>query len=287
MRSLRVTALSLLVVLGAACGSAPSTSGTDALQLISASADATTSAGSALMSMEMEMETPEGGFSMTAEGGTDFETRQGEMTMQMDMPAAAGMGSMEIEVVMDGLVMYMKYPEMLMGQMPGGKAWVRMDLEALAEGSGMDMGSLMQSGGSDPAQMLEWLRGVSGDVEVVGEEEVRGVPATHYKGTMDFNKIAEQAPEELRETMKASVDAMVEAVGVSEMPFDVWIDGEGRAVRFSQNYEFTKGATAGASMSVVIEYFDFGAPVEIEIPPADETMDFSELMGGMGASATP
>jgi hypothetical protein len=50
----------------------------------------------------------------------------------------------------------------------------------------------------------------------------------------------------------------------------------------TQSFDFEQGATAGASMSMTMDIFDFGTPVNVEIPPASETTDFQELMGSMG-----
>lgn len=275
----------LLLVPG--CGQPNPSSVGDPTGLIAASADATTAAGTARMSMQMTMTTPQGDVSVDAEGAYDFANRLGEMSMEMNLPEAAGEmgGPQKIEMVFEGLVIYMRYP--LMSQLaPDAKPWIRMDLQKIGEEAGMDLGSMMQTGSSDPSQMLEWLRGVSGDVEVVGEEEVRGAAATHYRGTIDLNKVADQAPEELRRHLKASMSAMVEAIGSSSIPFDVWIDAQGRAVRMKQSFDFQGGAAEGASMSMTVDIFDFGAEVHIDIPPASETSDFEELMSSMSGGMT-
>ena len=287
--------LILVLLVGSACGqpNAPSTTA-NAAALVAASADATSDAGTARMSLQMTMSMPEGAampqggeLTMNAEGAYDFANRLGEMSMTMELPEEAGpmAGPQNIEMVFDDLVIYMKYP--FMSQMaPGAKPWIKMDLEELGKEAGVDFGSMMQSGTSDPSQMLEWLRGVSGDVQVVGEEDVRGAPATHYAGTIDFNKVADQAPAEVRDQMKASIDMMTEAIGTSTVPFDVWIDDQGRAVRLQQAFEFKQGATQGASMSMTVDIFDFGTEVDIEVPPPSQTSDFSELMGSMSGSST-
>lgn len=296
MKNLRPVAVGLVaLLLGAACGQpGEPASQQNAAALVAASADATSDAGTARMSLQMSMSMPEGAsvpqggeLTMNAEGAYDFANRLGEMSMTMELPEEAGpmAGPQNIEMVFDDLVIYMKYP--FMSQMaPGAKPWIKMDLEKVAQESGMDFGSMMQSGTSDPSQMLEWLRGVSGDVQVVGDEEVRGVTATHYAGTIDFNKVADQAPAELRDQMKASIDMMTEAIGTSTVPFDVWIDEQGRAVRLQQAFEFKQGATQGASMSMTVDIFDFGTDVDIDIPPPSQTSDFSELMGSMSESSS-
>ena len=294
MKILRPIVIGLVALsVGTACGQPGASSDPNAAALIAASADATSDAGSARMSMVMTMSMPEGqsmpqggDLTMNAEGAYDFANRRGEMTMTMELPEGAGpmSGTQKIDMVFEDLVIYMRYPFMT-EMAPGSKPWIRMDLEEIGQQAGMDYGSMMQSGTSDPSQMLEWLRGVSGDVQVVGEEEVRGAPATHYKGSIDFNKVADQAPEELREQMKASIEAMTEAIGTSTVPFEVWIDEQGRAVRMAQSFEFEQGTTAGASMSMTVDIFDFGTAVDIEVPPASETTDFQELMGSMTRSS--
>ena len=292
MRVLRSLLLGLLMtVLAVACGQPAATlSEGNAAQLVAASADATTAAGTARMTMHMTMSMPQmqqGEVTMEAEGAYDFANGKGEMTMTMELPEEAGEmgGTQSIDMVFEDLVVYMRYP--MMSQLaPQAKPWIRMDLEAMGRESGMDFGSMMQSGSSDPSQMLEWLRGVAGDVEVVGEEEVRGASATHYTGTIDFNKVAEQAPADVRDQLKASISTMTESIGTSTVPFDVWIDDQGRAVRMQQSFDFTGGATDGASMSMTVDIFDFGTEVDIEIPPASQTSDFQDLMGSMSGSSS-
>lgn len=52
--------------------------------------------------------------------------------------------------------------------------------------------------------------------------------------------------------------------------------GEG-AVDFDGRME---GAEGGGSVTTTVEYFDFGAEVDVEAPPEDEVTDITELMGG-------
>lgn len=286
MKTLRLVSLALLILLiGSSCGQPPSSSGTaDASALIAASADTTSAAGTSKMSMQMTTVMPQGEFSMDAEGAYDYANQRGAMTMQLDLGEMTGQsGPMDVEMVFEDMVIYMKYP-MLSELSADAKPWIRMDLQEVGEQAGMDFGSLMQSGTSDPTQMLQWLRGASEDIEVVGEEEVRGVMATHYKGTIDFNKVVEQAPADVRDALRSTVDMVVKTLGTSDAPFEVWIDDQGRAVRIAQSFEYEEGAVAGGSMSMTLDLFDFGTDVQVNIPPASQTSDFSELMGSMQGS---
>lgn len=289
MKNQRFAALGFVaLLLGTACGQPQSDGGGQALALIAASADTTTDAGTARMSMQVNTSTSQGDFSIDAEGTYDFANHLGEMTMHMDLPAAAGASGAptDIEMVFEDLVIYMKYPAMTQ-MIPNAKPWIRMDLEKMGQQMGMDFGALTQAGGSDPSQTLDYLRGVSGDVEVVGEEEVRGAPATHYRATIELKKVAENAPAEIRERVASSIEMVASSIGTSTIPIEVWIDEQGRAVRMSQSFEYKEGLQAGSSMSMVTDIYDFGTEVDIKIPPASEVTDFEDLIGQMGMGATP
>ena len=282
MRSIRVAAVgSALLLLVGACGQ-ESPTGSNALGVITLAADKTQQAGTARMSMDMEMDGPTGLVTSTAEGAFDMASKRGQMSMEMDMEGApAGTSDMgTIEAVFDGTVIYMKMPA-LSAQIPGGKPWISFDLQKAGEQLGLDLGALMQSGTSDPTQTLQYLRGASGDVETVGEEEVRGVTATHYRAAVSFAKIVEQAPEDVRDAVEATVAQLEEWVGSDEMPIDVWIDSEGRMVRQMQNFEYVAGPASGTSITMTMEMYDFGVDVDIDVPRPSDVTDIGALMEEM------
>ena len=101
----------------------------------------------------------------------------------------------------------------------------------------------------DPAQALDVLRSAV-DFEEVGQADVRGVPTTHHRGTIgdDANGIT---------PMGSVVDA--------------WIDEQGYPRRMS----FVDG-----EVTATIEFYDFGADVNIEPPSPDETATMADLGEG-------
>jgi hypothetical protein len=183
-----------------------------------------------------------------------------------------------MEMIFDQLVIYMRFPPEIQAQVPGGKSWVKVDLEALGEQLGIDLGAVMQFSQSDPTQSLQYLRGASDDFEEVGSEPVRGVDTTHYRGTIDLRKATEHLPEDARD----SIERVVELTGVGKLPFDVWIDDDGLARRVK--YEQPLPATGGedASMELTMEFFDFGVDVDVAPPPAEGVIDMQELIQGGG-----
>jgi hypothetical protein len=57
----------------------------------------------------------------------------------------------------------------------------------------------------------------------------------------------------------------------------VWIDGDGQARKVTTEIDATMGTVTSS-----IEYYDFGAAVSVQAPPASDTLDFSDLLGGLG-----
>jgi LppX_LprAFG lipoprotein len=209
----------------------------------------------------------------TIEGEGAFSGRQGRMTMDLSgLSGGAAIGG-EIEMVFDELAFYMKFPAAMMQEIPGGKEWVKFDLSKLGEQEGFDLQQMMQLSGTDPSQSLDLLLAAGTDFREVGEEEVRGVSTTHYEGTVDLEKVAEQVPEEARESYRR----LLELSGQTEVPMEVWIDDEGLTRRIAYEQSLADGST----MALTQEYYDFGADVDVEPPPDDEVLDITDLMGGL------
>jgi hypothetical protein len=258
----------VLAVLPLACGGAE----LSPEAAVAEAATRTEDEGSARVSFTGTLTGIPGG-SFTVQGEGEFARGRGRMTF--DLAGIAG-GSGSLEMIFDQLVIYMRFPAEIQAQLPGGKSWVRMDLETLAEEQGIDLGALMQFSQSDPTQSLQYLRGASDDFEEVGSEPVRGVDTTHYRGTIDLRKAAEGLPEEARE----SVDRVIELTGERELPVDVWIDDDGLARRITYEQPLPAPGAEDASMELTMEFFDFGLDVDVEPPPAEDVIDIQELAQG-------
>ena len=100
-----------------------------------------------------------------------------------------------------------------------------------------------------PQRLLAMLRGASRETERVGEEEVRGVDTVRYRLVVDCEQV------ELTDCEGATT-----TVGV-------WIDEDGLVRRI---------AVDETEAPFTFDFFDFGAEVEIEAPPAGEVVDFDE-----------
>lgn len=225
-------------------------------------------------------QTADGSLRMIGEGVVDFENQAGSTTMQ------GPLGEVEVRTI--GGTAYQRMPEAFRAQMPGQKPWIRMDLdEMMREQYGASLSELQGNASNDPAQQLGYLRGVSDSVEEIGSEEIRGVQTTHYRAEVDLEKAA---AEQEGEPARQAYEKLEQQLGQSTLPVDVWIDDEGLVRRYEMSMDMPLPNPAGAPSSpdaerggeakvtVAQELYDFGTPVSVEPPPADQTADFADLM---------
>jgi hypothetical protein len=216
----------------------------------------------------------------SGEGEFDYESKRGRLHYDLGelLP-----GGGRVEVVMEGLVVYMKLPGELGRELPQGKEWLKLDLEALGAQAGIDIGALSQLNQGDPSQALLYLRGATDNIQEVGEEEVRGVATTHYRGRVDLRKAAEEAakdaPAEARESIRDAIERTIELTGNRTVPVDVWIDDDGFARRFRTDFDLkVPGAQEAGHMVMTMELYDFGIEVDVEAPSAEKVIGLQELM---------
>lgn len=256
-------------------------------------ADRTRATSGLRLSLEQTMTVAgQGTVPASAEGRFDTKHQRGEMTFSIDDSslfgeAAPDGGALEQRLVFDRLTFYVRSP-IFDAMLPAGKHWMKVDLGALGEQTGLDLSALItQGGGQDPTQVLTYLKAAGGDVTRVGSETVRGVATTHYKATIDFKRVPESAPAEQRAAVRRSINELIELSGTSSAPLEVWIDGDGLARRI-----LTTTTTGTAAQRIKlrqrIELYDFGTKVDVTIPPAGETVDAGDLgqLAPDGASGT-
>jgi hypothetical protein len=124
-------------------------------------------------------------------------------------------------------------------------------------------------GQSDPSKMLEYLRAVS-KVDEKGSETVRGVQTTHYVARIQLDKVADKvSPEAAR-----AFEQMSTRLGTDELPVEVWVSDDGLVRKLTMNWHPSQG-----SFALDMELFGFG-DVDIDVPDANETVNFKQLLGG-------
>jgi hypothetical protein len=264
--------LGTLALVAGGCGSA-------SLEGVAEAASKTASASSVHFSMTLSQSVA-GGQPVVVKGSGGFDGPAKKLAMSMDMSGMAAAfggglapGGFEVEAVMDGLVMYLRLP-LLDAMLPAGKRWVSMDLAKIGEAAGVNVESLMSVGGNDPRRMLEYLRSAT-DLEEAGEDTVRGVATTRYRGTLDLQKAIDALPAEQRAAASAAMGLLKQA-GLGSVPVQAWVDLEGYVRRIRQTYAYELGGMK-SSASLEFDYFGFGQPVDVTVPHAAETVDVSSL----------
>ncbi|MGW4911219.1 hypothetical protein [Streptomyces sp. NPDC004270] len=153
----------------------------------------------------------------------------------------------------------------------GGKHWIKYPyayLATLGGGSGAMMTDLMRH--TTPNQSVRLLL-ASGDVRRTGEEQVSGVHATHYSGTVSVSDLSGES--ELR-------DQLTQA-GVGTETVDIWVDDKDLLVK-----KVEKAATPNGAMTQTAYYSDYGVKVTAERPPAGDTEDFRTLLKKQGGTVS-
>jgi hypothetical protein len=169
------------------------------------------------------------------------------------------------EQISKGLVLYWNFP-FFQGELPSGKKWVKLDLAKAAKKYwGATSQEIAQmAGGEDPQQTLRDLRASNGQVKKVGEDEVHGVVTMHYRATISIDKAMANLPKKQR----ALIRRFYRRSGKS-FEAEVWVDKDGLIRR--EREDVPEGW-------VMVTYYDFGLQLNIQPPPADETVDIFELI---------
>ena len=244
-----------------------------------ASAATTSDAGSANVAFDTTVSSSGTTVHMTGSGAVDFDDRAATMTFGVgDLLRGSGLPASANEqwtILTHGLVVYMNAPT-LTKQLPGAKKWLKLDIEQLAKTRNVNLGQFRQLTQNDPSQMLDYLNAVSGKIDKVGTEDVRGVSTTRYQAKVDLDKVADQAPANVREAYRTSIQSLEQGLGTHEIPVDVWVDSKNLVRRLSEHLPLA----AGGKVDFAVDFFDFGTPVTVSTPPASATMDLGQVLGG-------
>ncbi|MEV4053535.1 hypothetical protein AB0J55_20275 [Amycolatopsis sp. NPDC049688] len=218
-------------------------------------------------------EAPSAGFGMAAVLGTNtkeatgslsFDGSTGSLTMVVD--------GTEFRVI--GKKTFTHTP-----QGPPGKEWIGTDPDSpdpvlRAAGAGIPVLLKLPDLGRALVEIERTGRIVSAEPTRLADG-----PVNHYVLELDTAR----APELFPELAVPSADGRP-AAPTAKLPAELWLDAARRPARFS--VDFTAGAPANAhgdpTLRATTDYRDWGKPVDIRPPPADQVVDLGELMKKMG-----
>jgi hypothetical protein len=280
MRRIALTAggLALVVALSAcggttggtalpASGAGPDKAGSTSLfsdpqQLVAAAKAGTEKSKSAKFSMEMNA----AGMSVKAQGQGRFDGANTAMSMTMDL-----LGQ-QMEMRLIGQDMYMKMPESMRAGLGGGsKPWTKVSLaDSSPAGKALSDSYNQLAEQNDPSKMLEQIQ-KAGTITKSEATTLDGQPANHYTIDVDFTKLAGQMPAGL------PAEAQGELAGKNiHFPMDLWVNSDQLPMQIVMDMSAIGKAVGGEAasqmgdMKMTMKYTDWGAPVTIEAPPADQ-----------------
>jgi hypothetical protein len=227
---------------------------------VAQAAQATMDASGVRMTFTMSMQGP-AQMTMQGSGEMNGDTRRASLHMQANGGSA---GDFQVdEVVDEDLDVYIHSP--MFSSVAGEKSWLLIKGSAWGDLPG-DASALGGAGMSfGPQEQLDALKSVSDSVSVVGHEFLNGVSTTHYSASIDLEKVTDQLPDKLREMLGDAT---------SGMPVDVWIDDQGLLKR--ETSTFTMGPLG--SMSMTIDFSDYGIHPQIDLPAESDVFDVTSLV---------
>lgn len=232
-------------------GLATHDAGDAAAEQVSAAAEATTSTGTAVIELRMQMKAGTSDVTITGVGVVDFVADRASLTLTTP-------GRQPVEFVVDGETVYQRDPNL---PASGGKPWVVVPTGPVGGLSPAAAGS-----GGDPLATLRMLEddGLLRDVRHDGDDEVGGVQAARYTAAVDGDKLRERVGD-----LRPELAAMARAVRVNDTAVAVWVSDDGLLRRVETTVSMTVGEQS-FDMSTGFDLRDFGAPARIEVPPPDQ-----------------
>ncbi|MFI5671588.1 hypothetical protein [Streptomyces sp. NPDC051704] len=253
-----VLALGMAVTLAAmsGCGGvdrADARPADDPAATVRGAADRLAKTGSAQARTAMEMATGGTRVTIRGEGGVDFKNRMGQLLVMLPADAA---GKDEHRPITELLVPGALYMKNRGAGVPDDK-WVRVDTTALADGN------LVTGGATDPMAAAELLRGVQ-EAAYVGETEVAGTKVRHYRGTTDIGRAAKSASP----AVKGALEAAAKGFSTDIVPFDVYLDEEGRLRKVRHRFSYVNNGVIDVSSTTLL--YGFGTPVKVVLPASGD-----------------
>ncbi|WP_328872315.1 hypothetical protein OHT76_20535 [Streptomyces sp. NBC_00287] len=204
----------------------------------------------------MEMATGGTRVTIRGEGVYDFRRHVGRLKVLLPQGPAGDSSQRAITELLAPGALFMKNRG---AGVPADK-WVRVETASISDGN------LVTGGATDPSAAAQLLLGVK-SVSYVGQEQLAGTDVTHYRGTADLRLAAQRASDGTRDSLAAAAKGFASP----RVPFDVYLDEQGRIRKVRHRFSFVNGqqkdAVAVASTTLL---FDFGVPVDVRLPDRDD-----------------
>ena len=209
---------------------------------------------------------------ISGSGDVDVVNSQASFTMTETM-SLPGSKPMTMQVILANGMDYISSNSL--SGLPGvNKPWISSNLSG-ESGSTAITGVL-----TSPSQMLSILSQV-GQVTNLGNVNINGVPTTEYSVNVNVKALASH-------NIDTPMVGTMRCFGTTNLPIKLWIDSQGRVIRYNMIWQFTMpGGTGGMSevINATYNFSNFGGAVNVSPPSASQTQPLSSIMPATPSSS--
>jgi hypothetical protein len=157
------------------------------------------------------------------------------------------------------------------------KPWAEIPYSALQQGTGINLGQLLQQAQSNNPLVQTQMLVSAKNVRAVGTETIGGVKTTHYTGSYPLAAGLARLPASMRAAARQALQGQANQV----IGFSVWIDAQHQTRKL-----VVSGGSAAGHMTLTMQITAINQPVSTALPPASQvaTIPASALGGPPGAA---
>jgi hypothetical protein len=201
---------------------------------------------------------------LTGDGVLRFDDAGASMQITQRIQAGGGTPQ-ELELVVLPDDAWIRPPAGPAG-LPPGKTWLRIKPTATDPVSAQ-FNQMIQAirDNADPTKSFAQFGDAISIVETA-EEPLDGLRTMRYKLRVDLAKAADRQPDAgLKKSLQDSVQS-----GLATLDYTLWIDAQNRLARVLVDQPLPRN---GGTFSLDARYRDWGQPVQIDPPPADQVLE--------------
>lgn len=198
---------------------------------------------------------------LTGDGSLRIDETGGSIQITQRIQAGGGTPQ-ELELVVLPDDAYLRPP----GGLPAGKTWLRVKPNATDQVS-TELNQMVQAirDNADPTKSFARFGDAISIVSAV-EDQLDGQRTMRYNLRVDLAKAAERQPDPV---LKKGYQDSVQS-GLTTLDYSLWVDAQNRQLRVLVDQPMPQNQ---GTYSMDARYRDWGQPVQIDPPPADQVLE--------------
>lgn len=212
-----------------------------------------------------------------------------EATLDMSAAFVADLGShrsvlTDQHLVHDDLVLHLRRAD---AEENDARPWLTLDLDDLNEDAKLPFTNNepirfpYTMFAIPPAVVIDLVAGaLTGSLELLGPDEIDGVPVTGYRGNFDLEKtLTDTREEDYDDDRREAVERTFETLDIKESvhPGRVWLDAEGRPRRVEITFDMKPRNRWTFEMTLTLDLVEWGVDAPFDLPESQETIRISSI----------